>query len=108
MKEITILLGFVLWLFVITSVPETMPVQVLHIGQAKQLFIDEFIIETQNGLTKVMHQPERYRDNPIIVGDKPWERWQIEANGHPALYDEESKEFKLYYGCNLAISNHWM
>jgi hypothetical protein len=32
--------------------------QPLKIGSAKQLFIDDFIVDSKDGLARVLHQPE--------------------------------------------------
>jgi hypothetical protein len=87
--------------FVGQSVAQTPAIQLLRIGNESQLFIDDFIVDSHSGLVKVMHQPDRYIGNPILVGNNSWEKWQIEVNGRPVLYDEETNEFKMYYGCNL-------
>jgi len=44
-----------------------------------------------------LHSPRRHPDNPIFIGDQPWESWLIEANGRPVVYDPETGKFKLYY-----------
>lgn len=69
----------------------------LRIGNAKQLFIDDYVIESRTNLTRTLHQPERYAGNPILVGSERWERWQVEVDGRAVVYDEETKEFKMYY-----------
>ena len=71
--------------------------QPLKIGNAKQLFVDDFIVDSNDGLTRVLHQPERYSGNPVIVGDTPWEKWQAAVDGRPVIYDHRAKEFKMYY-----------
>jgi hypothetical protein len=75
------------------------------LGERKQLFIDDYLIDSMENVSKVLHQPTRYVGNPIIIGNEPWEKWVIEVDGRPVLYDEETKEFRMYYGCNLIDAN---
>ena len=45
----------------------------LNIGNNSQLFVDNYLIELVNFVTKTMHQPIKHSDNPLITKDKPWE-----------------------------------
>jgi hypothetical protein len=69
----------------------------LEIRDGRQLFIDDFIVASSDGLTRVLHRPERHPANPVITGAEPWERWMVEVDGRPVLYDEESQELKMWY-----------
>src|SRR5688572_1578702 len=69
----------------------------LQIGGHKQLFIDGHILDSMENLSTVLHSPRRHSANPMVVGDQPWERWVVEVNGRPVLYDDEAREFKMYY-----------
>lgn len=72
-------------------------ISALTFGSNKQLFVDDHIIESRYQLEKTFHQPDRFAGNPIFIGEKPWEKWTVEVNGRPVVYDEESREFKMYY-----------
>jgi hypothetical protein len=74
----------------------------LGIGQAKQLFIDDYVIGSVKDLRRKVHEPRRYEQNPILTGTKSWEKWLIGVNGRPMLYDEETREFKMWYGSYLS------
>ena len=41
----------------------------LAIGQKSQVFIDNYMIETCEAITRTMHQPERYSGNPLTGGE---------------------------------------
>jgi hypothetical protein len=69
----------------------------LKIGNQRQIFIDDFLVGSMHNLTRVLHSPARHRDNPLIVGDRPWEQWVIEVNGRSVVYDEKAGEFRMYY-----------
>jgi hypothetical protein len=73
----------------------------ISIGKARQLFVDDFVVDSQQNMSKVVHHPERYSGNPILTGTEAWERWLLEVNGRPVFYDEETRQFKMYYGANL-------
>ena len=47
--------------------PEEIPIDV-----GRQLFVDDFLIETTT-LQRTFHQPEYCEQNPVIKPDKPWE-----------------------------------
>ena len=70
----------------------------LNIGQHRQLFIDDFVIESSRNLKRVPHRPVPHPSNPIMTGTEKWERWLIGVNGRAVIYDEDSKEFKMWYG----------
>ncbi|MAV38262.1 MAG: hypothetical protein CMJ59_22715 [Planctomycetaceae bacterium] len=61
----------------------------------KQLFVDDYIIETIKGAQKVLNQPVKHPRNPLIVADKPWE--QTLLNRGSVIYDEQAKRFKMWY-----------
>ncbi len=91
-------LGLGLSLFVVTAAQShTTPREPLQTGERKQLFIDNYMIDSMENLSKVLPHPERHAGNPVLIGDKPWERWIVEVDGRPVLYDDETQEFKMYY-----------
>jgi hypothetical protein len=73
----------------------------LRVDATRQLFLDDHAVAAVEGLERVFHRPERHPANPILTGTEPWERWLIELNGRSAVYDEERRETRLYYGANL-------
>ncbi len=69
----------------------------LEIGHRKQLFIDDYVVSSTRGVTRVLHPLQRYSGNPVIVGDAPGERWSVSPNGRAVLFDRETDEFKMWY-----------
>jgi hypothetical protein len=63
----------------------------------KQLFVDDHVIDVTRDLTRSLHQPQRHPENPILVGDEPWEYWTAYPNGRAVIYDEEENCFKMWY-----------
>ena len=44
----------------------------INIVNETQLFVDNYLIELVNFVTKTMHQPVKHPNNPLITKDKPW------------------------------------
>jgi hypothetical protein len=65
----------------------------------KQLFVDDFIIETSSGVEKNLNQPVKHPKNPLIVVDKPWEKG---LGFSSVLYDKEEGFFKMWYAAKSA------
>jgi len=73
----------------------------IRLGDAAQLFVDDYATQQLEGLRRVFHRPERYSGNPILTGTNPWEKWMLELNGRSIVYDDEVRQFRMYYGANL-------
>ena len=69
----------------------------VDIGHRKQLFIDDHAVESTEGVSRRLHRLERHPGNPVLVGDRPWERWLVSPNGRAVLFDRETGEFKMWY-----------
>lgn len=102
------------WLpFLLTAL--CLPVGILHFSESRaqsdsvqlatRLLIDDAHIESMSGLQRVLHSPRRHPENPVLRGDKPWEKWTAEVNGRPVLYDEHSREFRMWYVSPLIDDN---
>ena len=72
----------------------------MDIGQAKQLFVDDYIIESHNGTVKKLNQPAKHPGNPVLPmvpqGQPSWEA------GMPlcfssVIFDEDEHVFKMWY-----------
>lgn len=70
----------------------------LTLGRQRQLFLDDYVVGCVEGLERVVNQPTRYADNPIITGDHPWERRSVQLYG-TVLYDEALSRFRMWYLC---------
>ena len=63
--------------------------------RSKQLFIDDYIIEELKGAEKILNQPTKHPENPLIVTDKAWEKYLGYSS---VIYDKEEGFFKMWYG----------
>ena len=63
--------------------------------RGKQLFIDDHVIAELKGVRKQLNQPVKYKKNPVLKRDKPWEK---SGPGYSTIiYDAEEKLFKVWY-----------
>jgi hypothetical protein len=75
----------------------------LNIGSTKQLFLDDFLVDQMQGVYRRFHHPSRFAENPLVVGDKPWETPRRGVNagtylfGGTVMFDEEEQQFKMWY-----------
>jgi len=61
----------------------------------RQLFLDDHLVECMQGLRRVINQPDKHPENPVVRPDKRWEsRCQVYGT---ALFDEERGVFRLWY-----------
>ncbi len=61
----------------------------------RQLFLDDLGIDEMRGLRRVLHQPRRHADNPLIRAEEPWEN-NCSLYG-TALFDAERGMFRMWY-----------
>ncbi len=90
----------------LTTEPQPDPPYLLHppavipIDVGRQLFVDDFLIESTN-LRRVYHRAELYRDNPVLRPDRAWESANGMGSAMPfsdgVFYDPEAHIFKLWY-----------
>jgi len=64
----------------------------------RQLFLDDEGVEGLEGLRRVVNQPTRHPENPVVQGEYPWEKASTSVYG-TALFDEAMGRFRLWYLC---------
>ncbi len=69
----------------------------LAIGGQRQLFIDDGVVDSLKDLARVAHPPQRHAGNPVLRGTESWEKWTVDVNGLTTLYDEEARQFRMWY-----------
>ncbi len=69
------------------------------VGTTKQLFIDDRVVDSLDGVERQFHRPARQADNPVLQADRPWEVGGngIYGFGGTVFYDEEDRLFKMWY-----------
>ena len=69
----------------------------LKIGNETQLLIDDTIVEDRWRLTRVLHQPDKFAHNPVLLADKPWE--SDLAYSPSVIWDEQYGRYRMWYLC---------
>ena len=70
------------------------PMESIELGGKRQLFVDNYVVEHLENLRKVLHQPQKHPQNPVLRPERPWEERIEWAN---VLRDEEERIFKAWY-----------
>jgi len=61
-----------------------------------QLFVDDHLVETKEGLIRTYHPFEEYSGNPVLRGDRPWEEDRVFVYG-TLLPAEKGTGYRLWY-----------
>lgn len=67
------------------------------VGWKKQLFLDDRVVDSTQYISRALKKPRRWPGNPLIVGDRSWEKWTVYLNGRGVLYDDDERQFKMWY-----------
>ena len=68
------------------------------ITSAVQLFIDDYVVDTTEGVRRNVHQWQKHAENPVLRPDKPWEYGGNYLNAYGSvIYDESERIFKAWY-----------
>ena len=78
----------------------------IEIGSTRQLFLDDHIVDTMDGVARQFHRPTRWEGNPVIQADQLWERGGggVYLFGGTVMYDEEDGLFKMWYRTSLPMA----
>jgi len=88
----------VLTLLLLASLPAPLlSADPIKIGEAAQLFLDDYILDQIEAVTRKVHQPQDVAANPVILPEQPWEHRRI-PYGSVLWFPEEGK-FKCWYLC---------
>ena len=67
----------------------------IEIGSAKQLFFDDFLIESLNNAKQGLNPAVKVDDNPILKPERPWEGNFMRPN--TVIFDPADEVFKMWY-----------
>ena len=62
----------------------------------RQLFFDDFLIDTRENLLRNVNQPVKHPANPVLKREYPWEAFRVQVYG-TVLYEPEEMLFKAWY-----------
>ena len=68
---------------------------VLDIGNERQLFVDDYLIDGLENVSRFVHQPVKHDQNPVFRIEKPWEGQRIVPMA--LVFDSEEKVYKYWY-----------
>lgn len=80
------------------TIPE--PPGVIELTNAKQLFVDDWLIEDSDGLKRTFHRAVKSQENPLLKPERPWEIPSVLLSG-TVMYDPQRTEdrFRIWYLC---------
>ena len=68
------------------------------ITSAVQLFVDDYLIDTTDGVRRTVHQWRKHPGNPVLRADKPWEFGGNYVCTHGSvIFDRQESIFKAWY-----------
>ena len=75
---------------------------VVPIGIGRQLFVDDFLVESMEGIERVYGRPKKHVANPVLKPETPWElNTPFNSTARPCggglWWDEKAKRFHLWY-----------
>ena len=78
------------------SLDSTPPIQ---IGSEEQLFLDDYIIERVENITRCINPAVKHPAGPVLQPDKEWEKNLALLFGR-VMVDDDEKLFKMWYYCD--------
>ncbi|MAG34833.1 MAG: hypothetical protein CL878_01065 [Dehalococcoidia bacterium] len=77
----------------------------IEIGSQKQLFLDDYLIESMSQAKQRVNPAVKVDHNPIVRAERPWEGNHVVLN--TVVFDDQDQLFKLWYtGSNLKVDPH--
>ena len=74
-----------------------------HIGAERQLFIDNSLIDSLDGLTRVLNSPQK-QAHPVLEGTQAWDRCSVGICGNSVHYDPDESCFKIWYDSRAGVA----
>lgn len=75
-------------------------IEPIAIGQHRQMFIDDYLIERSENITRRLCPVNKHPENPIVQADRSWERGLAVPQGS-VIYDADDKLYKMWYTTNV-------
>src|SRR5690242_4451738 len=84
-----------LWACVATA----QQVSILDAGNRSQLFADPDLVYESSGVSFTPHPARKHPAGRLLVADQPWEGWYVSAFAGTVLFDDDERQFKMWYTC---------
>jgi hypothetical protein len=69
-----------------------------RIGNRRQLFLDDWMIESSENLRREPGKPVKHPANPVLRPSMPWDAARVDLYGN-AVWDSRAKLLRLFYNC---------
>ena len=87
-------------LFFILSLPLIGEREPITVGQHRQLFIDDYIIESMEDVSRRLNTVSKHPNNPLVIADQAWEGHMAVPQGS-VIYDSEDRIYKMWYTTDI-------
>ena len=67
----------------------------IDIGSRRELFVDDYLIESLTNTKQVMNPAQKMEHNPVIRPERPWEGNDVRPSH--VMFDEKEQVFKMWY-----------
>lgn len=74
----------------------------IDIGTTKQLFVDDYLIESMTNTKQVMNPAEKVEENPVLRAERPWEGTHLSAG--LIFHDDKDGLFKMRYTTSSPVA----
>ena len=79
----------------------------IEIGSERQLFVDDLLLDRLENVSRIVNQPHKIPQNPILVATEPWESNPARIHYLDVVFDEAEKTFKLWYNTFNEKTSQW-
>lgn len=73
----------------------------IDIGSRKQLFVDDYLIESMDHCVKTMNRAEKVPGNPVLRAEHPWEGRHLIVD--EVWWDDEAGRFEMRYSARTWV-----
>jgi hypothetical protein len=73
---------------------------VITVGRQKQLFLDDYLIESRTNIKRVIHPAQKYKGNPVLWASEPWEP---ELNVLYGSVIQDEGKYKMWYKAGMGV-----
>ena len=67
----------------------------IDIGSRKQLFVDDYLIESMTNTRQVLNPAEKVENNPVLKPERPWEGNDVRPRR--IVFDDRDGVYKMWY-----------
>ena len=67
----------------------------IDIGSRKQLFVDDYLIESLTNTRQVLNPAEKVENNPVLKPEMPWEGNDVRPRR--IVFDDNDGVYKMWY-----------